>query len=173
MESGSKVCVVNEVALQEIGDNKTRAVVLQCKVVEGKDEGQFVKWQGWLNSEANLARTIKSLRIAGWVGRSSRGLAAGKLEGMGTKRFLLGVEIEVNKNRDGKVRRYPRGTFINPIPTLDASASLSDRDFDALDRELGKVEPEPDEDGVFPDDPGPSDSDAPPSAARGPVQRFA
>lgn len=72
-------------------------------------------WTGYLNSDANIERTLTALRLMGWSGSDAGSITVADLPG------YVQVEVRQDKDKDGNLRVDERGNpigrpaFINPV----------------------------------------------------------
>jgi hypothetical protein len=91
-----------EWAVGEAGTG-TQQICLVCEITEGPHKGSQYTWYGFLNTDDNIERTLKSLQYLGWDGKNFA-----KLDGLGTEDAMLVVKDEM---WEGK--RQTRIAFVN------------------------------------------------------------
>jgi hypothetical protein len=107
--------VKSEFAIKMIPTTGTRTVEGMIEVTMGPQQGERVRWRGYLNSPENVARATAELRAMGWTGAKW-----GDWSGLGSREGRFKLMTDQGK-KPGEV--YYRAAFFGPIPTMDRSTN--------------------------------------------------
>lgn len=72
------------------------------------DQGQRIRWRGYVNSESNVQRTVAELRAMGW-----RGSNFNDWRGLGSRKFTF-VPMRDEDEADPS-KTYTRAAFVKPL----------------------------------------------------------
>jgi hypothetical protein len=112
--------------IQEIGEKRTPQVVGFLEVTVGPDQGQRIRWTGFL-TEAAFEATVDELRAMGW--KADR---LGQWNGLGSREVEFTCLAETN---NGKT--YLRAAFVRPLRAVDPEKAAPSSTIDALNARLG------------------------------------
>ena len=123
--------VVGEAQIEKFDNaNQTLSALILVEVQSGPNQGQRLRFRGYLNNATNVERTIEEMRAMGW-----RGGRLGNWDGLGSKEFEFTCMSEIGA--DKKV--YYRAAFVRPLSTVNAEKSVDAAALDALNAQFADV----------------------------------
>jgi len=66
LNAGTYKARATKALLAQVGANKTPAIQIVFQIQEGEKQGETIRWDGWLTTNAD--RTLESLDYCGWTG---------------------------------------------------------------------------------------------------------
>lgn len=118
--------VQGEFAIKAIETTGTRYVEGLIEVTMGEQQGQRIRYRGYVNSAKNQEATAAELRAMGcklqrW----------GDFSGIGTKEVLF--KLLTDEAQDGSGKVFFRAAFVKPVPTIDrAKNAVSAEELDDM-----------------------------------------
>lgn len=120
--------MAGQIALRRIETTGTVYVEAIVEGTRGAEEGLEIRYRGFLNSEKNVATTVRELRAMGWTGNK-----LGQWTGIGSREFSFSVSIE--EGDDGK--SYSRACFVRPPQSVESN--VKDATTEDMNRRLSSL----------------------------------
>lgn len=111
----------------EKAKNGTPSALVLIEVNMGPNQGQRLRWRGYLNSSENAEKSAYELRAMGW-----RGARLGDWAGIGTVDVEFSCMADVGE--DGKT--YYRAAFVRPVAAVNKERAVDAAALDELNARL-------------------------------------
>jgi hypothetical protein len=111
IEAGTYKARATKVLLSQVGANKTPAIQVEFRL----ENGNTIRWDGWLTTDKAQERTIESLEYCGWTGDDLSVFARDNAPLQGLDANDVELVIEMEPSQDDATKLYPRVKWVNRI----------------------------------------------------------